>query len=623
VLVGVALVASLLVGSSGPSTAQAAECVRATNAEHATAGRATSFLFFVWAAGSDTYLGLSWETTSLRSGPAAGSWARVDTCDAGPGAAEWPHVGLDLANTRAALTETEITPANVGTLGRVWEMADVEGVSGTPVVAGGTLYVGDWAGQLHALDPATGQERWAQDVGGQVPGSVAVDADHVYAGTWDGRLVARDRATGAAAWEVEVDTHDVAVVYGSPVAVDGKVIVGVSSDEWWEGDGFTFRGSVVAYDGATGDEVWRYWTSCGPENAGRDNCPAGAAEGAGVGVWAYPAVDTARDLVFFGTGNHYGAPATNRSDALIAVDLATGAQRWAHQFTPGDIWNLPDEGDPEVDVGPDADVLVASLFQVGGVDAVGVGDKAGTYKAVNRETGAELWEATLTAGSIQGGVMASAAVVDAAAAGTPEDVLYLTSNRGGQNAEIFALDAADGGIVRRADVGGNVVSPATWANGLVYVADNTGRISAFDDGTLERVWAWDTAAPAAGGISIAGGIVYGGWGWALNGESPAGGLLAFGLGGDPPGDPGPEEPDGEAIYQANCASCHGADGSGGNGPPLQGIGDVHTIEELVAVITEGRGGMPAWRDELTPEEIEAVAGYVATIPGEHEHDHAG
>lgn len=86
---------------------------------------------------------------------------------------------------------------------------------------------------------------------------------------------------------------------------------------------------------------------------------------------------------------------------------------------------------------------------------------------------------------------------------------------------------------------------------------------------------------------------------------------------------GPGEPDGEAIYQTNCAGCHGVEGEGGNGPPLQGIGEAHSIEELVEVITNGRGGMPAWEGRLTPEEIDAVATYVSTIPGEHEHDHGG
>jgi cytochrome c551 len=82
-------------------------------------------------------------------------------------------------------------------------------------------------------------------------------------------------------------------------------------------------------------------------------------------------------------------------------------------------------------------------------------------------------------------------------------------------------------------------------------------------------------------------------------------------------------PDGAAIYSANCAACHGADGSGGAGPDLRGIGEMHTVDELIAVITNGRGGMPAWQTVLTAEQIRAVAQYVSEIPGDgHEHDHA-
>ena len=220
--------------------------------------------------------------------------------------------------------------------------------------------------------------------------------------------------------------------------------------------------------------------------------------------------------------------------------------------------------------------------------------------------------------------MASAAVVPASRAGRPNDVLYLTSNRGGTSADLVALDASNGAVLNRVDVGGSVVSPVSWANGLVYVTDNSGHVSAFDAANgLRRVWQWRTDAPAAGGIAIAGGMVYTGWGWAVNGVSQKGGLIAYKLGGEQQGG-GPQPADGAAIFAENCAVCHGADGSGGAGPDLRGIGEMHTIDQLVEVVTNGRGGMPAWREELTADEIRAVAQYVSEIPGEgHEHDEHG
>jgi mono/diheme cytochrome c family protein len=70
--------------------------------------------------------------------------------------------------------------------------------------------------------------------------------------------------------------------------------------------------------------------------------------------------------------------------------------------------------------------------------------------------------------------------------------------------------------------------------------------------------------------------------------------------------------DGAAVYEANCASCHGPDGGGGLGPPL---GDGTVVEvfpdpaDQVVVITDGRDGMPAFGDRLSPEEIDAVTTY--------------
>jgi hypothetical protein len=54
-------------------------CETATNAQHVAAGRATSWLLFAWAKGSNNYLGMTSATTSLREGP-TGTWTRVASC---------------------------------------------------------------------------------------------------------------------------------------------------------------------------------------------------------------------------------------------------------------------------------------------------------------------------------------------------------------------------------------------------------------------------------------------------------------------------------------------------------------------------------------------------------------
>ena len=80
---------------------------------------------------------------------------------------------------------------------------------------------------------------------------------------------------------------------------------------------------------------------------------------------------------------------------------------------------------------------------------------------------------------------------------------------------------------------------------------------------------------------------------------------------------------GETVYQANCAFCHAADGTGRNwigaflephpanftDPAVMGA---MTRERLMQTIREGKPGssMPAWQSVLAPADIAAVAAYI-------------
>jgi polyvinyl alcohol dehydrogenase (cytochrome) len=536
----------------------------------------------------------------------------------GPPAA-WVRVGYDLDNSRAAVAETAIGPDSVARLEPAWELRGVDGVTGTPVVDDGTVFVGDWTGHVRALAARTGDGVWDHDLqSGYVGGSVAVDATQVVVGTFDARIVALDRETGDPLWETAIGDHPKAVVFGSPVIVDDLVVVGVGSFEVFvPGDPPTFRGHVVALDAATGDERWRFWVTAGD-----------AREGPGVSVWSSPAVDTERGVLYIGTGQAYAPPAPPRSDALIALDLQSGDERWSTQFTAGDAWTIDQPTGHDADVG-----AIPNLFSAGGTDAVGVGDKAGTYRALDRDTGEIVWEAELTEGGLQGGVMASAAV----AGGT----VFVTSNDASQDAALVALDADTGDEVWRSDMGAHVTGPVTWANDVLYVADDSGRIAAYGVAGGERLWSHEVAFPAAGGIAVVDGTVYAGWGWWLAGapEDADGGLIAFRLGGRDAddsddagegedagdgedgegaarGDDDPAAGDGAAgedVYAQSCASCHGGTGEGGSGPSLVGVDDRLTRAEHLDVVRDGRGDMPGWDDDLTAEEIETVVDYQRTV----------
>jgi hypothetical protein len=70
---------TVTVNGQGPGPDPGGQCFTATNSAHVAAGRATSWLVFTWANGSNTYLGATWATTSLRQ-TAPNTWQMVASC---------------------------------------------------------------------------------------------------------------------------------------------------------------------------------------------------------------------------------------------------------------------------------------------------------------------------------------------------------------------------------------------------------------------------------------------------------------------------------------------------------------------------------------------------------------
>jgi mono/diheme cytochrome c family protein len=78
----------------------------------------------------------------------------------------------------------------------------------------------------------------------------------------------------------------------------------------------------------------------------------------------------------------------------------------------------------------------------------------------------------------------------------------------------------------------------------------------------------------------------------------------------------PETTDGEAIFQASCASCHTLVAAGSTGTVGPNLDDSQPAQELVVDrVTNGRGQMPSFKDSLNAQQIEAVAEYVASSAG--------
>ena len=81
---------------------------------------------------------------------------------------------------------------------------------------------------------------------------------------------------------------------------------------------------------------------------------------------------------------------------------------------------------------------------------------------------------------------------------------------------------------------------------------------------------------------------------------------------------------GKQVYVARCVLCHGPEGKG-DGPASAALNpkprnhtdaaymNSRTDEELLAVIHNGKGGMPAWKAVLSEKEMQDVLKYVRTL----------
>ena len=70
---------------------------------------------------------------------------------------------------------------------------------------------------------------------------------------------------------------------------------------------------------------------------------------------------------------------------------------------------------------------------------------------------------------------------------------------------------------------------------------------------------------------------------------------------------------GKTVFSDNCAGCHGALGTGGNGgPDLTAIPSAKDKDAVVKQVTNGGGGMPAFKGQLTEQQIQDVSAYVTS-----------
>jgi polyvinyl alcohol dehydrogenase (cytochrome) len=378
-------------------------------------------------------------------------------------------------------------------------------------------------------------------------------------------VYAVDVASGAPVWQVRADSHPAAMVTGTPAYHDGRLYVPVSSQEEVTAlkPGYvccTFRGSIVALEAGSGKTVWQTYTVDRAATEARVNKLGSPTKGpSGAAVWSAPTIDTAAHVLYAATGDNYSDPATDTSDAVLAMALETGNVEWSHQFRAGDAFNVscvipgtkncPDAAGPDFDFGASPILLTPG----GGKRVLILAQKSGGVYAVDPdERGKPLWQAQVGRGGTLGGIEWGPATDGERIYAALSDEAFLPmgvldSTKGGG---LFALSVKTGESLwntppspceTRIRCSPAQSAAVTAIPGVVFSGSLNGHVRAYAAGDGKVVWEYDTAhefktvngvSAHGGSISVAGPVVADGTVYILSGydtfgETPGNVLLAF------------------------------------------------------------------------------------------------
>ena len=403
---------------------------------------------------------------------------------------------------------------------------------GPPTVIDGQVFIGSAGGVIHALRSENGCLQWTFQASGPVRSAiVAVPLGRRHAllfGDQTGFFYSVEAETGNLIWKKKIETHDAARLTGAPVVYNGNVFVPVAS--WEETRSLdpnypccTFRGSIVALRIRDGEQVWKSYLVPEPKPTGKTKRGTPQFGPSGAGVWSAPTLDPKRGVMYIATGDNYSSPATSTSDAIVALEIATGKIVWTKQVLENDAYNsscgtdkqsCPDEDGPDYDFGSSA--ILTQLPD--GREVLLAGQKSGLVYAFDPEKkGAILWKVRIaeagpgspTSVGVQWGMATDGQRVYATTSSTgrtaPKDPMdtrrnILDPTRGGG---LTALRVADGAkiwyappIVCPPDAPSGC-SPAqsaavTAMPGVVFSASMDGHVRGYSSEDGKIIWDFDT-----------------------------------------------------------------------------------------------------------------------------------
>jgi polyvinyl alcohol dehydrogenase (cytochrome) len=437
-----------------------------------------------------------------------------------------------------------------------------------PSVLDRYLFVGSASGIIQALSTDSGCVHWTYQASAPVRAAILAvpmgDKHALLFGDQYGWLYSLDAETGRLLWKKRVEPNESVRLTAAPVAYQGSVYVGVAS--WEEGRTSnpeypccTFRGVVAALRIKDGSQVWKTYTIREkPRQTGKNQWgPSGAS------VWGAPTIDARRGLLYVTTGDNFSEPATNMSDAVVALELGTGRIAWSKQTTPGDVWNSSCSQKNNCP-GPDYDYGSSVLLEkdVNGRELLLAGQKSGVVYALDPDKKGEIvWQVRVAKGGINGGVQWGMASDGQRVFAASSDVVRMPgSNSDPLDPRPRPLDPTQGGGLTALRIGtGEKVwytppvacgerpgcSPAqpaavTAIPGVVFSGSEDGHLRAYSAEEGNVLWDFDTVreyqtvngVPGSGGsLSGPGAVVVGGMVFVNSGYGRAGiagnVLLAF------------------------------------------------------------------------------------------------
>jgi polyvinyl alcohol dehydrogenase (cytochrome) len=349
-------------------------------------------------------------------------------------------VGADPRNSRRlSAQQSGLTSADLRNLELAWAIAfpKTAGLRTSAAIVGSTMFYAPVpTGKVLALDTRSACVKWAYDAEGPLRsslsyGDIGGGRMALIFGDARGNVHTVDAKTGAQIWKADARHETFGGITGAPVLAGNRIIVPISASGVGRGADPKYEcceghGDVVALDAGTGKKLWTAHTMQDAKYTGKVSSTGVKQRGpSGAPIWSTPSIDVQRGLVYAGSGQATSLPATDTSDAVLAIDLASGELKWSFQALARDVWHLGCQFDPSKS-GPNCPSAADSVLKdydfgagvvIGkrrdGREVLLAGQKSGDLWGLDPDAkGKVLWRQTFGMGTPLGGIHWGLAIDD-------------------------------------------------------------------------------------------------------------------------------------------------------------------------------------------------------------------